>query len=67
MQFTPLHDFVHEESQSHYLVGLSYKVRPQDTKLAALVPQWIKQGKIKRGVPDVSLSGAKVAGSGRTA
>jgi hypothetical protein len=64
-QFTPLKDFFSEEFQSHYLVGLSYTVRSGDDKLAALVPQWIKEGKVKLGAPGAPLEAAKVVGSGK--
>ena len=65
MQFTPLKDFFSEEFQSHYLVGLSYTVRPGDDKLAALVPQWIKEGKVRLGASGAPLEAAKVVGSGK--
>ena len=64
MQFTPLKDFFSDEFQSHYLVGLSYTVRPGDDTLAALVPQWIDQGKVRLGAPSAPLAAAKVVGIG---
>ena len=66
MQFTPIKDFFSEEFQSQYCAGLSYTVRPEDQKLAALVPKWIEEGKVKAGAPDAPLAKAKVAGSGKT-
>jgi hypothetical protein len=64
MQFTPISDFYSDEFNSHYLVGLSYTVRPGDDKLAALVPQWIKAGKVRLGAPSAPLAAAKVVGTG---
>ena len=64
MQFTPIKDFFSNEFQSQYCVGLSYTVRPEDQKLADLVPIWIAEGKVKLGVPEAALAEAKVAGSG---
>lgn len=52
IQFTPLKDFHSEEFHSDYCVGLSYTARPEDTKLRALLPDWIKDGKVRLGVPD---------------
>ena len=66
MQFTPIKDFLSDEFQSQYCVGLSYTVRPEDQKLADLVPIWISEGKVKLGVPEAVLAETKVAGSGKT-
>lgn len=60
MQFTPLKDFFSEELKSAYCVGLSYQIRPDDKKLAALVPQWIEEGKVRMWGPVI----AKVSGNG---
>lgn len=65
VQFTPLVEFFSEEFQSTYLVGLSYTMRPQDKKLAGLMPEWIEQGKVRLGTPDAPLASAKVAGAGK--
>lgn len=69
MQFTPLHDFFSKELRSQYCVGLSYKARPEDELLLALLPDWIKEGKVKLGAPSaatagLSASAAKVSGVG---
>lgn len=64
MQLTPLKDFFSEEFQSQYCVGLSYTVRPQDTKLAALVPKWIADGKVRVGAPDNAAVAAQFSGTG---
>ena len=64
MQFTPIKDFYSDEFQSQYCAGLSYTVRPEDKKLADLVPVWIAEGKVRLGVPETVLAEAKVAGSG---
>lgn len=52
IQFTPLVDFHSEEFHSDYCVGLSYTARPEDAKLRSLLPTWIKDGKVRLGVPD---------------
>lgn len=65
MQFTPLEDFFSPELKSQYCVGLSYRARPQDTKLLALLPTWIKQGKVRQGMPDGPVTGF-ASGAGET-
>lgn len=51
MQFTPNKDFFSNELQSQYVVGLSYFVKPdkEHAKLAALLPKWIEEGKVRAG------------------
>lgn len=65
MQFTPLEDFFSEELKSQYCVGLSYTVRPGNAKLAALVPKWISEGKVRQGGPDGPAPIARVSGVGK--
>lgn len=64
IQFTPLKDFHSEEFNSDYCVGLSYTARPGDSKLRALLPDWIKDGKVRLGTPDAPIGTAKVSGAG---
>ena len=66
MQFTPLVDFYSEEMRSQYCVGLSYFASGSaaHAKLAALLPKWIKEGKVRAGLPDAKTE-AHVAGSGK--
>ena len=80
MQFTPLKNFFSDELRSGYEVGLSYTVRAippnpaipgdkgtalEDTKLAKLLPTWIKEGKVRLGAPDAPIESAKVSGAGK--
>lgn len=65
MQFTPLKNFASPELRSEYSVGLSYTVRPGNTKLAALVEKWLAEGKVRLGTPDAPLDKAKVSGAGK--
>lgn len=65
MQFTPLGNFTDDELMSSYLVGLSYTVRPGDVLLAAKVPEWLKQGKVRLGAPDAKDTVARVTGAGK--
>lgn len=60
MDFTAVEDFFSKELGSQYCKGLSYTARPQDTKLLALLPKWLEEGKIVPGRPPV----AQVTGEG---
>jgi len=77
VQFTAAKDFFSEETRSQYCAGLSYTVRHRmvpnkkdpsgplvDTGavLAALLPQWVSEGKVVLGV--VAGTAATVAGTG---
>lgn len=66
MQFTPLKDFFSDELQSQYSVGLSYTVKDDaaHAKLAALMPKWIAEGKVKAGAPDDKAAAAHFGGAG---
>jgi len=55
MQFTPLEDFVDEETETHYLVGFVYTLRPGNTRLAKSLSQWLREGQVK-------LVGAQASG-----
>jgi hypothetical protein len=70
MQFTPNKDFFSNELQSQYCVGLSYTVKDDaaHTKLAALLPQWIAEGKVRVGAP-TETDNAKhhISGTGEVA
>ena len=57
MRFTALRDFYSDETQSHYVAGLSYETRPDDRKLIELVPQWIIDGLVRMGGPQAMVSG----------
>jgi hypothetical protein len=67
MQFTPLEDFFSDELQSQYCVGLSYTVKDDaaHAKLAALVPKWLAEGKVRQGGADDKAIAAHFAGSGK--
>lgn len=45
MRFRILDDFTYEGLKSDYLAGLTYTIRPGNELLAALVPQWVAEGK----------------------
>lgn len=45
--FTPLVEFFAEETRSHYVPGLTYRARPHNKTLRALLPQWEAAGKIR--------------------
>jgi hypothetical protein len=65
MNFLALKDFWSEELKSQYVKGLSYSC-PDDrvhAKLKALLPQWIKEGKIASGAP--LGTGGSIAGRGK--
>lgn len=57
MRFTALQDFYSDETQSHYVAGLSYETRPGDRKLTELVPQWIVDGLVELGGPAAKVMG----------
>lgn len=59
-RFRATRDFYSPELRSQYVNGLEYTVRPGSKKLAALVPQWIKEGKAELVKP----IGSKVNGRG---
>ena len=49
MKFTPLVTFKSPETESMYVEGLSYTVRPGNKRLARLVERWLKEGKVAHG------------------
>ena len=55
--FIPLKDFESHELGSIYCKGLSYVAMPENAKLCALIPQWIKEGKIRPGQSQAKLTG----------
>ena len=57
MRFTALQDFYSDETQSQYVVGLSYEARPGDFTLIELVPQWIVDGLVELGGPAAKVMG----------
>jgi hypothetical protein len=57
MRFEALMDFTSPELASEYVKGLFYTVRPEDEVLAALVPVWESQGKVRLGGPVAELKG----------
>lgn len=61
MRFTVISDFFSEELGSQYCAGLNYEAREGDTKLMELVPQWIKEGKVREGGPQAIVSGTAEA------
>jgi hypothetical protein len=56
-QFTALKDFFSKELGSQYTAELSYTVRESDTKLAELVPVWVKEGKVRLGGTPAKVEG----------
>lgn len=44
--FTPTKDFESAEFRSVYLKGMSYTVRPGNTKLQAAVTEWLADGSV---------------------
>ena len=48
-RFVAIHNFWSDETSSEYVAGLSYLVRPEDTKLCTLVDLWIKAGLVREG------------------
>jgi hypothetical protein len=57
MRFTVVDDFYSEELGSQYVAGLSYEARDADDKLKKLIPKWIKEGKVREGGPEATVSG----------
>jgi hypothetical protein len=57
MRFQALQDFWSDETQSNYCRGLYYMARLSDTKLAALLPKWEREGKITFGGPAAQMQG----------
>jgi hypothetical protein len=45
--FTPLEDFESDETQSHYVKGMTYTAATEE--LNDLVDEWIEEGKVKLG------------------
>ena len=68
MQFTPINDFFSDEMQSQYCKGLSYFVKADaaHAKLAALVPKWIAEGKVRPGAPNAEAVSMHFSGAGKT-
>lgn len=65
INFTPLVDFHDDDLRSDYCVGLSYRIRPGNERLAAKVEQWLAEKKVRLGVADNQPAAtAKVRGAG---
>jgi hypothetical protein len=55
--FTVIDNFTSDELQSEYVAGLSYTARDEDEKLLGLIEKWIKEGKVREGGPQATVSG----------
>lgn len=55
MRFTAVQDFVSDETQSQYAVGMSYTA--DDDRLRELVAKWIAEGKVVEGGPEATVTG----------
>ena len=57
-RFTAKQDFFSPETKSQYVKGLGYTVDDGNDKLAGLVKQWLKEGKVELGGPAAKVKGA---------
>jgi hypothetical protein len=59
MRFRAEQDFFSPELMSSYVTGQLYTVRPGNDKLAQLVVQWLREGKVSTqpGVPSAVIAG----------
>lgn len=63
--FTPVADFFSRETRSHYVAGMSYRVRVGNDYLATLVEKWLAEGKVVPFSGGLSVTGeARVKGNG---
>jgi len=57
IRFTPTDDFFSVEFQSHYVAGLTYTIRPEDSKLREIVmKEWLPQVKVILVNPPLTAS-----------
>jgi hypothetical protein len=56
-RFTVIDDFHSDDFNCDYVAGLSYEAGDDDKKLLALIPKWIKEGKVREGGPEAQVSG----------
>lgn len=47
MRFRVFEDFHSPELKSFYATGLTYTLKAENQLLAALLPQWVAEGKVK--------------------
>ena len=52
-----MEEFFSSATNSHYIAGLSYTVRPEDDYLRELVAKWIADGKVVEGGPEATVVG----------
>lgn len=65
VHFTPIDDFSSDEFQSLYLKGMTYTIRPGNTRLAEAVERWLAEGKVRLGTPETPRAdAAKITGAG---
>ena len=57
MRFTVVEEFFSPATNSHYIAGLSYTVRPEDDRLREMVVKWIADGKVIEGGPEATVVG----------
>lgn len=62
-KFQALQNFESAELQSAYCEEFKYQVREGNDVLAALVPQWVEEGKVKI-LDETAAAGAQVTGKG---
>jgi hypothetical protein len=55
--FTALVTFYSPETNSTYIEGLGYTVRPGNHVLAELVKGWLSEGKVSLGGPESRIEG----------